>query len=120
MRRLFVIWLVMLISGNAFSQISIRYLNGKKTCYHYGDTIRIEVMMSLNPKSCLEGMKKSYIYLSGCEDILKSQWMKRANNIYQKNLALKVTGNAKNKAKLTLTRNTDKESYFRQETFNVK
>lgn len=107
-----------LLSTDAFSQISVRYNGAKKSYYHHGDTVRITVLLRLNPKSCLEGMKKTYIYLSGCEDVLRGQWVKRPNNIFQKDVALKI-GIKADKAKMTITRNTDKESYFRQETLII-
>lgn len=115
---LFIVFFA-LMSVHVFSQISVRYYSAKKSSYHPGDTIRISVLLRLNPKSCLDGMKKTYIYFSGCEDILRTQWMKRPNNIFQKDMILKMNTQAE-KAKMTITRNTDKESYFRQETLMIK
>lgn len=117
-RTLFFI-LFALLSVNVFSQIGIRYSSAKKSYYHPGDTARITILMRLNPKSCLEGMKKTYIYYSGCEDILNGQWMKRPNYIFQKEVLLRISAK-QNKARMTIVRETDKESLFRQETLTIK
>ena len=119
MRKLILSLFFVLVSANVFSQISVRYSGTKRAFYHHGDTIHIAVMLKLNPKSCLDGMKKTYIYYSGCEDLLKTEWRKSPTNIFQKNIIVKIGGNG-NKAKITITRNTDKDSFFRQETFNIK
>lgn len=120
MIRLSLTVLFALFATNIFSQIIINYPNEKKQFYHRGDTIHVVVMMKLNPKSCIDGIKKTYIYFSGCEDIIKAQWIKHSNNTFQKDLALKIAEGKNNKAKMTITRNTDKESYFRQEQFNIQ
>jgi hypothetical protein len=120
MTRLIFSLFFALVSANVFSQINVRYAGAKKSLYHRGDTIHIAVVMRLNPKSCLDGMKKTYIYFSGCEDTRKAQWRKLPNSIFQKDMVIRIADNAKNKAKVTVTRSTDKDSYFRQETFNVK
>lgn len=120
MKRFIYIMLLFLFAQNSSAQISIKFASPKRAAYHHGDTIHVAVMMRLNPQSCLEGMKKTYIYYSGCADILSAQWVKRPNNIFQKNLILKIDNGDKTKAKVTITRNTDKESLFRQELFNIK
>lgn len=120
MKKWVITLLFVLISANIFAQINVRYSGTKRNIYHRGDTIHIAVLMRLNPKSCLDGMKKTYIYFSGCEDELNSQWKKYPNNIFAKNMIVRINSNAKDKAKVTITRNTDKDSYFRQETFNIK
>jgi hypothetical protein len=117
--RFFFIIFFALVSGSVFAQISVRYYGAKKSFYHPNDTVRMSVLLRLNPKSCLDGMKKTYLYFSGCEDILRAQWVKRPNNIFQKDVLLKINEKA-GRAKMTVIRNTDKESYFRQETLTIK
>ena len=116
----FSLLFALMMSANVFSQINVRYSGAKRSLFHRGDTIHVAVVMRLNPKSCLDGMRKTYMYFSGCEDIRNAQWQKLPGNLFRKEMIIRIAGNAKNKARLTITRNTDKDSYFRQETFNVK
>jgi hypothetical protein len=116
----FSLLFALMMSANVFSQINVRYSGAKRSLFHRGDTIHVAVVMRLNPKSCLDGMRKTYIYFSGCEDIRNAQWQKLPGNLFRKEMIIRIAANAKNKARLTITRNTDKDSYFRQETFNVK
>jgi hypothetical protein len=117
--KLILLALCALVCTDACAQIGVRYLGAKRPFYHHGDTVRVTVMMRLSPGSCLEGMKKTYLYFSGCEDILKAPWVKCPNYVFQKNLAIKLGAKA-DKAKITITRNTDKDSYFKQETLMIK
>jgi hypothetical protein len=119
-RRMASLLFFAFLSANVFSQINVRYYGAKKSFYHHGDTIHVAVVMRLNPKSCLDGMRKTYIYFSGCEDIRRAQWKKLPKNLFYKEMTVRVADNAKSKAKMTITRSTDKDSYFRQETFNIK
>lgn len=120
MSRLACLFLFALISANAFGQINVRYVSARKPYYHRGDTIRVAVVMRLNPKSCLDGMRKTYLYFSGCEEVHKAPWRRLPNDLFEKEMTLRIARDTKNKARLTITRNTDKDAYFRQETFNIK
>jgi hypothetical protein len=115
--KLFII--ALLVFANAFSQVCLKYYGAKKPFYHPGETVRIAVQVKLNPNSCMAGMKNTYLYFSGCENILNVQWSKGPNNVFQKDILVKL-GQKTGKAKITVTRNTDKESFFRQETLIIK
>lgn len=117
-QSLFLI-LFLLFSLLCAAQITVKYPSGKQAYYHRGDTVRVIVSMKLNPQSCLDGMKKTNVYFSECEDILNNQWYKSSNNMFVKVLLLRINGRKKDKAKLTVVRDTDKESLFRQETFKI-
>lgn len=103
-----------------FSQIAVRYAYGKRPYYQRGDTVRLIVAMKLNPKSCLDGMRKTYVYFSECEEVTRRPWKASPNGIFVKDMLIRVIGKSKNKAKITITRDTDKESLFRQEVINLK
>ena len=120
MKRFLFITFFVILSFKAFSQITVNYPDGKKLFYHQGDTIHLTVVMKLSSQSCLEGMRKTYLYYSGCKDLVKTQWSQCPNNIFRKYLVIQVTADAGKKAKVTITRDTDKESFFRQETFIIK
>jgi hypothetical protein len=118
--RLLTTALFVLMSASAFSQISVRYMGAKRAYYQVGDTIHVNVYVKLSAESCLDGMRKTYIYFSGCEDITGRKWRQLPNKVYQKDIAIRITGKAKSRAKVTITRNTDKESFFKQESFNIR
>jgi hypothetical protein len=115
-----LIALFVLVSAPSFSQIALKYTGAKRAFYHQGDTIGLVLVMKLNPRSCLDGMKKTYIYYSGCEDILQKNWKQLPNRLFQKHILVKISTQGGHKARVTITRDTDKESFFRQEAFNIK
>jgi hypothetical protein len=115
-----LIILFLLIKVSVSSQIAVKYVSAKKAFYNKDDTLSVMVLMKLDSQSCLQGMKKTYIYFSGCEDTGFRQWQQLSTGVYRKDMLIRILGNTKNKAKLTITRNTDKESFFRQEVFNIK
>lgn len=118
--RTLVTALFVMMTVTALSQISVRCMSAKRTSYQRGDTIRVMLVMRLNPQSCLEGMKKTYVYLSGCEELSRFSWRQLPNKIFEKEMVLRISDNARGKAKITVTRDTDKDSFFRQEVFNIK
>lgn len=119
MRHVLVI-LFLLIKISVSSQIAVKYVSAKKAFYNQGDTLSVLVLMKLDSQSCLQGMKKTYIYFSGCENLGIGQWQQFSAGFFRKKMLIRITGNEKHKAKITITRNTDKESFFRQEVFNIK
>lgn len=120
MMKQILILLFVLIPASASTQISVRYTSAKRTYYHHGDTIGMTVMMRLSPQSCLDGMKKTYIYFSNCENVSDAPWRQSRNKIFYREMLVKVAGNAGEKAKMTITRDTDKDSFFRQESWMIK
>jgi hypothetical protein len=115
---LIIFFLLMKISVS--SQITVRYVSAKRAFYSRNDTLSIVLVVKIDSRSCLQGMKKTYLYFSGCEDIGFGQWQQFSAGVYRKYMIIHIKGNTKNRAKLTITRNTDKESFFRQEIFNIK
>lgn len=115
-----LIALFVLVSAPACSQISVKYMSAKRAFYHPGDTVRMVVVLKLNPQSCLDGMKKTYVYYSGCEDLYNKPWHQSPNKLFYKELLIKISTRARGKAKVTMTRDTDKDSFFRQESFIIK
>ena len=116
----FITVLFVLMSATAFSQITVRYIGAKRTFYNRGDTIRLVVMMRLSPQSCLDGMKKTYIYFSNCENLSNKPRYQSRDKVFCKEMYVRLIGIAGKKAKVTITRDTDKDSFFRQESFNIK
>jgi hypothetical protein len=109
-----------LVAASGYAQIAVRYPGAKKALYHRGDTLSMVVLLKLNPKSCLDGMKKTYVYYSGCENVRDKGWKQLPSRIFQKEIIIRITDNARDKAKVTITRDTDKESFFRQEVLNIR
>ncbi len=101
------------------AQISVQYPDGTKPSYRQGDTVRMTATMKLGPQSCLDGMKKTAIYFSECEDLLKKPWTNAGGNAFRKEMLIRIIGKKKDKATVTISRKTDKESLFRQETFKI-
>jgi len=119
MKKGALILIILFSAFTAFSQITVKYLDGKKESYHRGDVIKMTVVVKLNPKSCLEGADKTYIYCAGCQNQSKSSWKEISKNVYSKDLIIKISDKAKNKSTVTFVRNTDKESFTQQEIFKI-
>lgn len=114
-----VLALFLLLALGCSAQIAVSYPGGTQKSYRPGDTVHMTVRVRLNPRSCVEGMKKTKIYFSECEDIHNGAWSKGANNIFTKEMVVRIIGKKKDTARVTISRNTDKESLFHQETFNI-
>lgn len=118
MKHLFMVIFV-LLPMTSYSQIAIKYVGGERAFYHRGDTVSMVIQMRLSPQSCLDGMKKTYLFFSGCEKVKDNQWRQLPSRIFQKQISVRITDNAR-KAMVTVTRDTDKESLFKQEIIKLK
>lgn len=103
----------------SFAQVTVKYVEGQKTCYHAGDVIKLTITVKLNPNSCREGADKTYIYFAGCRNLSNEQWKTVSKNVYSKDLTVKIADKVKKKATITIVRNTDKESFTEQEIFKI-
>ena len=119
-RAALLMLLVLCLPAFAAAQISVKCQGGKRPFYHRGDTVNLEILLKLSPRSCLEGMKKTYVYYSGCEAVAQGAWTRLSGNVFRKPVKLLLTGGSKGKSKVTVVRNTDKESLFGQETFKIE
>lgn len=119
MKKVALILTILCTALSVFSQITVKYSDGKKEAYHRGDVIKIIVFVKLNPKSCIDGADKTYIYCAGCQNQSKTSWKETTRNVYSKELIIKISEKAKNKATVTFVRNTDKESFTQQEIFKI-
>lgn len=118
-RAALLMLLLLCLPAFATAQISVKCQGGRRPFYHRGDTVNLEILLKLSPQSCLEGMKKTYVYFSGCEAVGQGAWTRLPGNVFRKPVKLLLTGGSKDKSKVTVVRNTDKESLFRQETFKI-
>ena len=108
---------LLFLSVNA--QIRIDYLNTKKEYYNLGDTVKVKIVMKSDPKTCLSGMNQTKIFTAGCETVWEDKWVETAKGLFTKKIYLKLRS-TKKENKLTVMRNTDKDSFLKQEIFKVK
>ncbi len=104
----------------AFSQIRFNYRNEKKDAYQIGDEIDLVIQLQSQPQTCKDGMRQAKVFVSGLSIETQGDWVSPSKGLWLKQITLRVTGNDKGKAKLTVMRKVDKESLFHQETFAIK
>lgn len=118
--RILSIFVVLIISTLAtYSQISLKYLNEKRTEYKAGDKIELLISLKTLPVTCKDGLDKVKIYVSGLSISEQGEWKKISTSLWQKNIKLEVLKTSKNQAKLTILRKVDKEDLYYQELFKI-
>lgn len=116
------ILLFMLAFGalNSQAQIVSKITSGEKPTYSVGDEFAIQFQLTVDPKSCQDGMSKTGIYPSGIEITSKSDWQELRKGLWQIILKCRIIGNKKGFGQLTIMRKTDKQDLFKQVKFNIK
>lgn len=104
---------------NSHGQVAYKFDSGEKQTYSIGDEFAIQFLLTVDPKSCQDGMSKTGIYPSGIEITGKSDWQELQKGLWQIKLKCKIMGNKKGFGQLTLVRKTDKQNLFKQVKFNV-
>lgn len=120
--RKIILSLFFLISVAVFAsygQISLKYLNEKRTEYKAGDKIELLISLKTLLVTCKDGLDKVKIYVSGLSISEQSEWKKISTSLWQKNIKLEVLKISKNQAKLTILRKVDKEDLYYQELFKI-
>lgn len=101
-----------------YSQIAIKYTNGEKANYAINDLVSLSIEIKVPPETCIDGMNQTKFYQSGISIIEQSEWQEIKKGWWQKKVLLKITGNKKGFAKLTIMRRNDKQSISQQIRFN--
>jgi len=102
------------------SQIKINYIEFKKASYSLNDRFSLQITIKSTPETCLDGMKKTKIFVSGLKIEKQTPWKEIAKATFQKQIQLIVVKGKKNRSKLTILRKVDKESLFQQELFPIE
>jgi len=105
---------------NVQGQIVSKISSGEKPAYSIGDEFTIQFQLTVDPKSCQDGMAKTGIYPSGIEITNKSDWQELRKGLWQITVKCKITGNKKGFGQLTVVRKTDKQDLFKQVKFNIR
>lgn len=98
-------------------QISVRYLRGERETYAVGDTVTLSIQINVPPETCSDGMKGTKLFQSGISIVRQSEWREIGRGYRQKEISLRITGNKKRKATLTVVRRNDKQSVTHQLQF---
>lgn len=106
------------LSLMCFSQIAIKYTNGEKATYAIGDLVSLSIEIKVPPETCIDGMNQTKLYQSGISIIEQWEWQELKKGLWQKKVLLKITGNKKDFATLTIMRRNDKQSISQQIRFN--
>jgi hypothetical protein len=114
---LVIIIYLTIISQIGFAQIEIKIQSGEKASYQVGDNIGIKVFITSLPQTCAEGMERVKFYQSGIKITSQSTWKELKKGSWMKDVMISIVGNKKGMGLLTITRNSDKESYTKQIKF---
>lgn len=103
-----------------YGQVAITYTNGEKATYAINDMVSLSIEIKVPPETCIDGMNQTKFYQSGISIIEQSEWKELKKGLWQKKVTLRITGNKKEFATLTIMRRTDKQSFSQQIRFNYK
>lgn len=109
-----------LLSGKLRAQVETKIISGEKPCYEINDEFSIQIQLTVDPRSCQDGMEKTGIYPAGLHISSKSDWLELRKGLWQVVLKCKVTGNKKGFGQLTIVRKNDKQDLFKQIKFNIR
>jgi len=112
------IFLLLVFTGHA--QIQYKTVSGEKPFYAPNDKISIQFQLTVDPKSCQDGMAKTGIYASGMKITSRSDWQELWKGTWQITLECQITGNKGEFGQLTVVRKTDKQHLFEQVKFKVR
>ncbi|MBK8806006.1 MAG: hypothetical protein IPO21_04895 [Bacteroidales bacterium] len=101
-----------------YCQIVIKYQNGEKANYAIDDVVTLSIVIKVPPETCIDGMNQTKLYQSGISIIEQLEWQELKKGLWQKKVILKITGNKKDFATLTIMRRNDKQSISQQIRFN--
>ncbi len=102
------------------AEVSIQYDTEKKTEYKIGEIITLSVDVIMPSKICIDGIENSKIFLSGLQIIDEKEWFNLEDNLWRKDLTVKIVDNKKGYSKLTIFRKADKGGFFIQEKYLVE
>lgn len=106
------------LSLGCYSQIAIKYIKGEKATYAIDDSVSLSIEIKVPPETCIDGMNQTKLYQSGISIIEQWEWQEIKKGLWQKKVLLKITGNKKDFATLTIMRRNDKQSISQQIRFN--
>ena len=115
-----LLFLMAFCTLNVQAQIVHQIISGEKPAYSAGDEFIIQFQLTVDPKSCQDGMAKTGIYASGMEISSRSDWQELRKGRWQIILKCRMNGNKKGFGQLTVVRKTDKQDLFKQVRFNIK
>lgn len=105
---------------NIQAQTEYKIISGEKPAYSVGDEFAVQFQLTVDPKSCQDGMAKTGVYASGMEISSRSDWQELRKGLWQIILKCRINGNKKGFGQLTVVRKTDKQDLFKQVRFNIK
>ncbi len=118
--RLLIVLLFATAAAVAQEQVVSKIISGEKQEYRAGDELTILFQLTVDPKSCQDGMSKTGIFSSGITIVSKSDWLELKKGLWQITLKCRMTGNKKGFGQLTVIRKTDKQNLFKQVKFEIK
>jgi hypothetical protein len=118
-RSLEMLMLFFLVSIAGKAQIETKFISGQKPEYIINDQFTIQFKLTVDPKSCRDGMEKTAIFPSGIKIEDKSEWTELQKGVWQITLKCVITGNKKGIGQLTVVRRNDKQDLFEQVKFKI-
>ena len=110
-QKLVIMLFFVLASLGVKAQVESRVTLGAKPAYQIGDELALEIRVHTSPETCAEGMEQVKFYQSGLEATQQSPWIELRKGLWKKDLRLRITGNRKAYAQLTVVRHTDKQAF---------
>ena len=120
LRLALLAFLVTLVPQNLQAQVKTKFISGEKTEYSIDDEFTLQFLLTVDPKSCLDGMVKTGIFSSGLKIVNRSDWSELKKGVWAITLKCRVTGNKKGFGQLTIVRKTDKQDLFEQVKFKIR
>lgn len=102
------------IAMGCFAQLKVDYPKGQQTLYRLGNEVDLVLTLQVPEKTCLDGVNQTKLFQSGVEITQQTVWHELKKGVWQKSVTVKIIGNKKGSAILTVMRKTDQQSFTEQ------
>jgi len=116
--KMLVAGLFWMMAMGSIAQLKVDYPKGQQTLYHLADEVDLVLTIQVPTKTCIDGANQTKLFQSGVEIIDQTGWKELKKGLWQKSVTLKIIGNKKGCAILTVMRKTDQQSFIEQIHFN--
>ena len=114
-----LIFCLFLLSTCCFGQVKTRVILGEKGVYSPGDAVTIQILVTVNPKTCIDGMALTKIYARGMEIKKRAGWKEQKPGIWENLIICTISNSKKGFGMLTIVRRTDKDQFMVQLKFET-
>jgi hypothetical protein len=106
-----------LMAMGCMAQLKVDYPKGQQTQYRLGDEVDLVLTIQVPEKTCIDGANQTKLFQSGVEIAQQTVWKELKKGVWQKSVTVKIIGNKKGSAVLTVMRKTDQQSFTEQIQF---